>query len=368
LTLSRWREQDGKVIESPKRVTLVGQTAEALRKHFATCPAGEKLPGERELARRLGVSRPTLKVVLDLLEREGLLRTRPQIGRVLVRPARGASRRAVGHNVGLLLPVALTAVEPRLLFWIDELREALAKAQHQLEVLCRPGLYTARPQRGLEELTARVRPSAWVLVLSTRPMQEWFMERGLPAVIAGSPYEGVRLPAVDRDHGAACQHAIGRFTARGHRCLALLSPQLAAAGDLKGEAGFQAGAAGEPGVEITIARHDGTVAGICTSLDRLLARSRPPTAFLIAQARHALTALGYLIQRGRRFPADTALISRDHDSFLEDVVPTMARYRVDPVTFGQKLSRVVLDLTSGGNPPPRQHLLMPQFIPGQTLG
>jgi DNA-binding LacI/PurR family transcriptional regulator len=162
---------------------------------------------------------------------------------------------------------------------------------------------------------------------------------------------------------------VGQFTAKGHRCLALLTPRVAAAGDLMSEAGFQTGgAAAGAGVETLIVRHDGTVSGVCTSLDRLLARGQPPTAFLVAQARHALTALGYLIQRGLRFPESAALIARDHDSLLEDVVPSMARYRVDPNAFAQKLSRVVIELTSGGNPPPREHLLMPRFIPGRTLG
>jgi len=348
---------------------LVAQTAEVLRKHFSSRPVGEKLPGERDLSQQLRISRPTLSAALELLEREGLLHTRPCSGRVIAGRFSRGPRGVISRDVALLVPIALTAVEPRVLFWIDELRKALAKEQHQLEVLCRPGLYSARPQRRLEELTSRVNPSAWVLVVSTCAMQEWFMARRLPAVIAGSPYEGVRLPAVDRDHAAACRHAVGQFVARGHRRVALLAPRIAAAGDLKSEAGFVAGGtAAGAGVETIVARHDGTVEGVCTSLDRLLARQQRPTAFLIAQARHALTALGYLIQRGLRFPETAALISRDHDSFLDDVVPSVARYRVDPVAFAQKLSRVVLELTSGGNPPPRQHLLMPRFIPGRTLG
>jgi DNA-binding LacI/PurR family transcriptional regulator len=359
----------GRVMELPKRLTLVAQTAEVLRKHFAARPAGEKLAGERDLSRQLGISRPTLSAALELLEREGLLRNRPCSGRVITGHLSHRTRGATNHDVALLLPTALSAVEPRVLFWIDELRKALAREQHQLEVLCRPGLYSARPQARLEELTARVRPSAWVLMLSTRAMQEWFVARQLPVVIAGSPYEGVRLPAVDRDHAAACRHAVGLFVARGHRCVALLTPRVAAAGDLKSEAGFTVGGTTiGAGVETIVARHDGTVDGVCTSLDRLLARDRRPTALLVAQARHALTALGHLIQRGLRFPETAALISRDHDSFLDDVVPSVARYRVDPEAFAQKLSRVVLELTSGGNLSPRQHLLLPRFIPGRTLG
>lgn len=350
------------------RISLVRQAAGVLRKKFAPRPAGEKLPGERELSRQLGISRPTLSAALALLEREGVLRTRPKSGRVLVN-RRSRSSPKTNHTVALLLPVALSEVEPRVLFWIDELREVLAKDQHQLEVLSRTVLFSKRPQRSLEELTRRVRPSAWVLVRSTLAMQEWFARSRLAAVIAGSHFDEVRLPAVDRDYRAACQHAAGLFAAKGHRCMALLTPLDFAAGDIKSEDGFQAGGTkAGAGVETIIARHDSTIAGICTTLDRLLARPRPPTAFLVAQARHTLTVLGYLIQRGLRFPQNAALISRDDDSFLEDVVPSLARYRIAPEVFAQKLSRVVRDLTRGGNPRAQEYLLMPQLIPGKTLG
>jgi LacI family transcriptional regulator len=151
--------------------------------------------------------------------------------------------------------------------------------------------------------------------------------------------------------------------------LALLNPESIAAGDLESEAGFRQGcAAAASGVETLVARHDGTVTGICASLDRLLRRPRPPTAFLVSRPTYALTALGHLIQRGRRFPRDAVFISRDHDAFLEYVVPSVARYQTDPFVFAHTLSRVVLEITSGGDARPRDHRLMPRLIPGQTLG
>ena len=357
------------MLRPPKRLSLVTQTADILREHMATRPAGEKLASERELSHQLGVSRMTLRAALATLAREGLIHASQGRSRVVLNRGRLAGHRNGARDVVLLSPYPLEAVEPRVLFWIDELRDSLAKERCELKFLNYRNCYSERPERALEKLAARLNPSAWVLLLATRAMQQWFVTKGLPTVNAGSCYEGISLPAVDVDYRATSQHAVGRFLAKGHRCLTLVIPQRVFAGGLRTEAGFvHAGAVAGPGVDAVVARHDGTVAGVCGSLDRLLARPNPPTAFLVCRPGDALTALGHLIQRGLRFPAKAALISRDHEGFLELVIPSMARYRMDLVTYANKLSRVVLDLASGGNPPHREHLLMPQFIPGQTLG
>jgi len=292
-------------------------------------------------------------------------------GRSRVIVKRGALAKTLNspRDVVLLSPIPLHEIEPRVLLSMNELHDMLAQEQHQLKFVVPHNCYRERPQRDLKELAARLHPSAWVLLLSTRAMQEWFQDQGLAAVVAGSRHEGVRLPAVDVDFRAVCRHAVGRFLAKGHRRLVLLNPKKAAAGDLKSEAGFcEAGAAAGADVETILAQHDGTVESICTSLDRVLARANPPTGFLVSRANYALTALGHLIQRGGRFPDKAAFISRSHDPALEFVVPSMARYQIDASVFAHKLTRVVLEFTTGGNPAPIEHLLMPRFIPGRTLG
>lgn len=354
------------MLRPPKRLSLVAQTAAILKEHFASCSAEDRLPSERELCVQLGISRMTLRAALARLRDEGLIKGRQ--GKHHRIAAQGkAGKAARNRNVVILSPVPLQAVDPRVLFWIDELREALNKEGYKLDFIAQRNCYSDRPGNALTELTSRLRPAVWLLYLSTRAMQMWFSTHGLPAVIPGSRYPDVRLPSVDVDYRATCRHAVGCFLARGHQFLTLLNPRSIAGGDLESEHGFlEAGEVGNE-VEAIVAQHDGTVAGICARLDRLLERKRPPTAFLVSRPAHALTALGHLVRRGVQFPKEAAFIARDHDSFLEFVVPSVARYQADPLLFAHKLSRIVFEIASGGDARPRDFRIIPQLISGETL-
>jgi hypothetical protein len=74
------------------------------------------------------------------------------------------------------------------------------------------------------------------------------------------------------------------------------------------------------------------------------------------------------MDKGRKLPQEAALISRNHDSFLEEVVPTMAHYSCDPTLFARKISRTVLRLVQGDVAQPMAVRVMPRFVPGETLG
>jgi len=356
------------MLRSIKRLSLVAQTVAILREHLDSSPEERQLPSERDLCRQLSISRMTLRAALARLLDEGLIAGGKGQRHRIVGAKPGETRAITSRNVVILSPLPLHEVDPRVLFWIDELRETLSKDEYKLDFLNQRSCYSNQPNAALTELTSRLRPAAWLLFLSTQAMQQWFSLRGLPAVIPGSRYEGVRLPSVDVDYRATCRHAVGRFVAKGHRCLALLNPHSVAAGDVESELGFrEAGAAAGTDIETIVAQHNGTVHGICAQLDRLLQRKQRPTAFLISRPTHALTTLGHLVRRGLHFPKDAALIARDHDSFLEFVVPSVARYQVNPLLFAHKLSRIVREMASGGDTRPRDYRIIPRLISGDTF-
>ncbi|HEX9185076.1 MAG TPA: FadR/GntR family transcriptional regulator [Burkholderiales bacterium] len=84
----------------PRR--LYRQIADQIRRLIAKGEVAprERLPAERDLARRLGVSRPSLREALIALEVEGLLEVRVGSGIYVAQPGGGASLSPIGDDSG----------------------------------------------------------------------------------------------------------------------------------------------------------------------------------------------------------------------------------------------------------------------------
>jgi len=347
----------------------VTQTATILKERIHAGEWHRWLPGEHELCAELQVARMTLRGALAQLERAGLVRAGQGKRReILTRRRRAAP--GVSGRVLLLTPVPLSVLSHLHVYCANELREALEKVGFHFEIHAERGLYGHGSVANLERLLTQLRPAACVLVSSTEKMQLWFSRRRLPCVIWGTKYPGVELPSVDKAHRAVCRHAVGLFLARGHRRAVLLNPGSGAAGDLESEEGFREGAAQhkQENVEATIARHDGTVADICNVVAALLRRSPLPTALLVSRAAYVLTVMGYLMRRGLRLPEDVALISRDHEPFLDQMVPSVARYVISPHNMAHRTFTTVLETLQTGLVSTANYQIMPTFTEGETLG
>lgn len=350
----------------PERVSLVNQTSDVLRAGMESGRWPGALPGERQLAAQLRVSRPTLRAALTRLEREGWLRNAQGKRREVIHQHGGVKRRRQEtRTIGLLSPLALDAVPPFALFWIDELRARLAEQGVSLELLVRPSVFHARPERALQEQVEDTPALAWVLFLSTEAMQRWFAQQGIPALVVGSCPADDPLLSVDIDYRAACRHAAQWFCGHGRQRLALLLPSSGCPGDQESEEGFREGA---KAAEVKVVRHDGTVEGVCQRVDRLLAGDEATQAFLVARSAHALTVLTHLQRRGLKVPKEVTVISRDEDPYLQHVVPSFARYASRPQNFARKVGETLLQLLENPALEGRPIRLMPEFIKGETAG
>jgi LacI family transcriptional regulator len=353
----------------PQRQSLPAQTAAILKEEIQAGRWCEWMPGEHELSRQLHVGRVTLRAALAQLQREGWVRSRQGKRRQII-ARRGRAAPVASGRVVLLTPAPMQMLRPFTVLWTNELREHLAEAGYNLETHGSHAFYGQGWAANLEVLARQLRPVGFVLTATTQKMQRWFAGRGLPCVIAGSRHPGIELPCVDNAYRAICRHAAGQFLARGHARLVFLNPDSGAAGELESEAGFREALAqtGHADVQASVVRHDETIAQIRRKLDGLLRQEHPPTAFLVSRATNVLPVMGHLMSRGRRLPEDAALISRDYEPYLERVVPSVARYVVNPSIMANRVAHAVLQVVQGRMPTPADCHIMPEFTEGETLG
>ena len=63
-----------------------------------------------------------------------------------------------------------------------------------------------------------------------------------------------------------------------------------------------------------------------------------------------------------------ALISRDHEPFLEQMVPSVARYVISPQSMAHRIFATVLEIVQSGLVSTANYQIMPTFTEGETLG
>jgi DNA-binding LacI/PurR family transcriptional regulator len=350
----------------PQRLTLVHQVEGILRDGIRGGQWTSFLPGEMELCQRLHVSRTTLRAALATLTREKWLRSARGQTRQIVK--RSAPRAEAGGSGRILLltgvPVDLLGGTP--MFLLDELRQELAQAGFDPAVSAGRIWLAQRPEPALERLMRSCNPVACVLFSVTAAIQHWFMVRGLPCLVVGSCHPGVTLPNVEVDFQALGQHAAQQMISRGHRRIAVVVPALGMAGELKMVSGVLAVTNEVDGVAVRVVEHDGSPAMLRRRIEGLL-QSKPPTALLVAGAPYVVTVMTVLGRAGIRVPEEMSVISRDHEPYLDYLVPEPTRYRVPPVQFSRRLLRAMLALAQGGSVPLRSRLILPQFTLGRTL-
>lgn len=346
--------------------SIAAQVAASLRDEIQTYDKGV-LPSERELTRRLQVSRRTIRKALKFLRAEGLVKTEsrrtlalPTVGRKA-----GPSRPA---QVNLLLPEPIGQSRPFTALWINRLTELLHESGCRLEIITGEKYYGSHSGRSLRNLTSAHPARCWVLARSNRPLQQWFNEHAIPAIVAGSTYPGIDLPSVDSDHGALSRHAAAQFLRNGHTRVALFLEKIRHAGDAETELGFAAGLASSARAEEPIiSRVERTPEAVIRELKRLLALRSPPTGFLLCNSFSYLTVISYLASIGRRIPQDYSVISQDEGPFLAHVYPNPARYLTNPDKYAVALNRAIKRVLANDISADFKVRIMPDFLSGGTV-
>lgn len=346
--------------------SIAMQVAQALRAAIAGGTWDRGLPGERQLATQLQVSRKTVRKALAELRTAGVLQTERSRGSVIA--AKRRRRRAPDPRIALLLPEPLEFSRPFTALWVNRLMSLLQEIGHPLQIFHGTKYYGANSASSLARLTAAHPARCWIVARSNRPLQEWFAASGLPALISGSAHPGVALPSVDVDHRALCRHSAALFLRHGHRRLALFLEHGGHGGDVESEEGFREGlAAVAAAAAPVVCTPERSAVSIIREVRRLLARPEPPTGLLLSNSYSYLTVLSYLGSLGLRVPLDMSIISRDEETFLKFMYPTPTYYSTPPPKFAHALHQALKRILAGDRSAFAIRI-MPDLVKGESVG
>jgi len=354
-----------------KRSSLVAEVANSVRGEIFRGAWTEWIPSTRELSQSINVSRNTCRAALQILYREKLLE--PVRGRgTRIKRTVQLERHSAGRNdrsVGVILPEGLGRLPPRVAHLIEELQADLYHLQARLELHASPAFFQADPRRALEKLVEKNQHDCWILVLSHRALQEWFMQRGLPCMVSGSIYSDILLPSVDLDFRAICRHAAGVLIAKGHQRIALLNRRRLGAGDMESEAGFNEGAmnSSREAVDARVVYHDDSVESVSDLIRKLFVDRDRPTGLIVANPFCYLSVMTTLLRSGFRVPEDVSLISREDDPFLAYVSPEPARYFYDVTRLARRHMMIIRPLLEGGGLKFDPVRIEPRFTAGGSI-
>ena len=327
---------------------------------------GEFLPGERRLAQMIGVSRPTLRLALGVLVKRGDLRVergrRTRIVAASTAPAEVKTGRVV-----VLSQQSLHGLTPGMLFAVDLLREQLEGRHIHLELRMCAAFRQAAPERALAKMVESEPADVWLLHQAPKAVQRWFSENKRPAIIIGTPADGVALPGVDTDFRPAARHAFAQLVKAGHEPgrIALVLPDI----DLPGHRAMATGFTDAGGAPAAVLRHPADAEAIPEWVDRRFARiARPPTAVIVAwplTTLSLLTRLGF--GHGWTIPGRLSAICLSDDRVLEMISPPVNRYNRDARRYVSLLTRLVLRSMRGLAEAGETRNLMPEYVKGGSV-
>ena len=351
----------------PRRLSLVSQTVDCLERELQAGRLQGCLPGERDLAARLQVSRHTLRGALEILRRRGWIETTGRQRQRVTSPVPHAPESPASRVIGVISARPLDAMSQSSVVMVDHLRANLARAGLEMVIHTSPACFTAHPARALDSLVSRSPAAAWLLFGSLEPMQKWFVRHGLACLVVGSCAEGLGLPSVDVDYRAVCRHAGSLLRRRGHTTIALVRPAGEHGGDLESDRGLAESARGDASMLVRVLRHRGTATDVCAVIDEAIRSRRPPTAYIVARSPHVITVMMHLMLRGKRIPQDVAVLARDDDTVLQHAVPDVTRYSSSQTQFARRISAAVQKLAAGAALPRQSIRLMPGLVAGGTV-
>lgn len=349
--------------------SLVAQVEQVLRQAIADdCFPSGKLPTEVELAEQLGVSRETVRLAAETLQREGLvvkIRHRgtftrpPTIGKI-----RGNKAKVVGYlqtdftNAQGHPEVANREISGQML------QGALEEAGNSGFQLIVTRTTTKDWRRVVQEMADGGRLQGLICAsYQEEKMLRRLVASNLPTVLVDEDTNVPGVHSVRDDSFQGAIEAIGYLSQLGHRRIAYAHwarAEMNPSRPLGYRKGMQvAGLYRRRQWEILT---ELTAAGAKDLIDRLLALSPTPTALYCFNNTLASFAIDELRRRGIRVPEDLSVMGAGGEE-----VPGLTCHQADWYQMGRTAMKILLRAVTSPKPIPRQHLRLPHTLHiGQT--
>ena len=314
----------------------------------------------RDVARRAGVSQPTVSLVLGgnprarvaSATRARVLRAAEELG---YRPnllARGLVRQR-SYALGVLVP---DLANP---FFTEVVRGVERVAGGEGYAVLLSDARETPPEKQLEALRARLVDGVILDGLGAAALSGSALN-GLNVVLVDESSE--RWPSVASDAAAAGRMVAEHLLGLGHRTFGFLGPATDVFGFRMRERGFFSAlrAAGIRPLSSWVRRTLPTVAGGESAMRRLLAEVQRPTAVFCANDLIALGALKASLSKGVRVPEQLSLVGCDDIEMARVVTPELSTVAVPAREMGARAARLLLRQIGGdGDAAPRPSRLLP---------
>ena len=360
-------KQNASALSEFHRASVSDQAAEALRESIRQGAWGELLPGEHELARRLSVSRPTVRAALARLAEDGFIAIRKGC-RTRLRTSRRKNLYSAPPTVCLVVPSSRESLgfsgHPVLM----EMRARFAEQGVGWEEIYDRTLGGRHPESRLASIVSGRRHVCWLLLGASATIQRWFAEAQVPTLVLGSCHAGVELPLVDVNYYAIGWHAAGCLAKHRHRRVAMVLPHHPLSGDLACQRGLAEYIhRRENQISVVEISAGPSRSGLLATLDHLLRSANPATAIFCIHVEHLLMVLVHLLKSGRRVPDEVSVICRETTTSVDLGLPEITRYSSPAAKQARLAVRISQSMLSGHQVTTVPHLILPAFVPGETL-
>lgn len=340
-----------------------------LREHVVSGEWNERLPGARLVARKLGLSPPTVAAALCKLVEEGLIekcgeRRAFRVVKVRSKVASGGS--VIAPRLLILMPTEFEQLEgvPRVV--LEKLREAMAERGWKVDHQVLDYLHPKRLQRSWDQKIPVDASTSVIALYGRPPLAEWSLRRKVRMCFLGGAVDGLPVPMVAVKASKIAEVALDRLVALGHwRIVLPLCDRPEAFRRSMGEVMKLAiESAGRTYVK-TYHNPESAFEGpdVTWRVMESAFASDPPTALVLLDWKELVTAQCFLQRRGLRIPEDVSVVLLNDQSEAEWFRPKLCRFRF-PIS---QLLKVLVRWLKDGSDEPIQRILPAAYVEGESM-